>query len=104
MRIVLAFFISVCAVSALAGQVQRNVPAELFSPMLMQGWQIQPKTLPEDEALALALAWASPIPHERFVTNGASVDELLNRARHFTPSGSAVASHSGRTVGQGTAR
>ncbi len=104
MRSVLAALMSLIVTPTLAAASQANVPAELFSPLLIQGWQIQPKMPPEDEALGLALAWSSPIPNQRFVTNGESVDELLSRAQHFGHSGLTVASHGRSTVGQTPSR
>jgi hypothetical protein len=104
MRIMLASLLIIINLPAIAQSQVRDVPAAFVSPTLTEGWETQPQTPSNEQALAAALQLGSTAASSRgFVHDGASADELLERAKRFGSGDLGIAAHhSGSTVGQGS--
>ena len=99
MRAIVASLLVLTAAPAVA-QKAPDLPPEVLSPTLMQGWQTQqPAARPEDQA-KLALQWAKQ-PSDFFASNVSS-EKLLNRAQRFDRSDRPMTGHRPSTVGQGS--
>ncbi len=58
MRVILVSVLLISARPVLAQHKLTDIPPELLSPTLMQGWQMQPPSLTPEQQTEFALRWA----------------------------------------------